>query len=176
MTKFSFAGLGDTMFDGPTTLEPILAEHPFLKGMKKEHLSLITGCASNVKFEAGTYLFKEGQDAHQFYIVRQGAIALEVFSPAHGPLVVNTVGEGEVMGWSWLVPPYRWHFDGKATELVRAIALDGKCLRGKCEKDHDLGYELLKRFSEMMSHRLDAARMQLIDLYDDMPTKGVHRR
>ena len=176
MTTFSFAGLGDTMFDGPTTLEPILAEHPFLKGMKKEHLTLVTGCASNAKFDAGTYLFKEGQDAHQFYIVRQGAIALEVFSPAHGPLVVNTVGEGEVMGWSWLVPPYRWHFDGKATELVRAIALDGKCLRGKCEKDHDLGYELLKRFSEMMSHRLDAARMQLIDLYDDMPTKGVHRR
>jgi len=176
MTKFSFAGLGDTMFDGPTTLEPILAEHPFLKGMKKEHLTLITGCASNVKFDAGTYVFKEGQDANQFYIVRQGAITIEVFSPSHGPLVVSTVGEGEVMGWSWLVPPYRWHFDGKATELVRVIALDGKCLRGKCEKDHDLGYELLKRFSEMMSHRLDAARMQLIDLYDDMPTKGVPRR
>jgi hypothetical protein len=89
---------------------------------------------------------------------------------------VNTVAEGEVMGWSWLVPPYRWHFDGKAIDFVRAIALDGKCLRTKCEKDHDLGYELLKRFSEMMSHRLDAARMQLIDLYDDMPTKGVRRK
>ena len=90
MTKFFFPDLGDTMFDGPTTLEPILAEHPFLKGMEKEHLALITGCASNVKWDAGTYLFKEGQDADQFYIIRQGTIAIEAFSPAHGPLVLQT--------------------------------------------------------------------------------------
>src|SRR5574340_319812 len=151
MTKFFFPELGDTMFDGPTTLEPILAEHPFLKGMKKEHLSLITGCASNAKWDAGTYLFKEGQDADQFYVIRQGTIAIETFSPAHGPLVLQTVGAGDIMGWSWLVPPYRSHFDGHATDLVRAIALDGKCLRTKCEKDHELGYELLKRFAEIMS-------------------------
>jgi CRP-like cAMP-binding protein len=176
MTKFFFPDLGDTMFDGPTTLEPILAEHPFLKGMKKEHLTLITGCASNVKWDAGTYLFKEGQDADQFYIVRQGTIAIEAFSPAHGPLVLQTVGEGDIMGWAWLVPPYRWHFDGHATDLVRAIAFDGKCLRTKCEKDHELGYELLKRFSEIGAQRLDMTRMQLLDLYEDMPTKGIRRR
>jgi CRP-like cAMP-binding protein len=176
MTTMFIPGLGDTMADGGETLEPILSEHPFLKGMKKEHLALITGCASNVRWDAGAYLFKEGQDAHHFYVVRHGTIAIEAFSPAHGPLVLQTIGAGDILGWSWLVPPYRWHFDGKATELVRAIALDGRCLRTKCEKDHELGYELLKRFAEIMSQRLDVTRMQLLDLYDDMPTKGIHRR
>jgi len=176
MTRYFFPDLGDTMFDGPTTLEPILAEHPFLKGMRPDHLELITGCASNVRFEAGSYVFREGQEANEFFIIRQGTIAIEAFSPAHGPLVLQTVDAGDIMGWSWLVPPYRWHFDGKATDLVRAIALDGKCLRTKCEKDHELGYELLKRFAEIMSQRLDVTRMQLLDLYDDMPTKAVRRK
>ncbi len=176
MTKMFFPGLGDTMFDGPATLEPILAEHPFLKGMSHDHLAIITGCAKNVKFDAGTHVFREGQEANEFFVVRQGTISIEAFSPAHGPLVLQTVGAGDIMGWSWLVPPYRWHFDGKATELVRAISLDGKCLRGKCEKDHELGYELLKRFSEIMSQRLDVTRMQLLDLYDDMPTRGIPRK
>ena len=176
MTKMFFPELGDTMFDGPTTLEPILAEHPFLKGMKKEHLALITGCASNVKFEAGTYLFKEGQDANQFYIVRQGTIAIEAFSPAGGAIVIQTVDEGDILGWSWLVPPYRWRFDAKATDLVRAIALDGKCLRGKCEADHDLGYEILKRFADIMAQRLDATRMQLLDVFGETPTGRLRHK
>jgi CRP-like cAMP-binding protein len=79
--------------------------------------------------------------------------------------VVDTIGEGEILGWSWLLPPYHWKFHARATEAVRAIALDGKCLRTKCEQNHDLGYELLKRFSQIMSRRLDATRLQLLDVY-----------
>jgi hypothetical protein len=75
------------------------------------------------------------------------------------------LGEGEILGWSWLIPPYNWHFDARAVELTRAIALDGKCLRNKCEQDHDLGYELLKRFAHIMEQRLQATRLQLLDVY-----------
>ncbi|MBI4419145.1 MAG: cyclic nucleotide-binding domain-containing protein [Ignavibacteriales bacterium] len=147
------------------TLQPILAEHPFFQKLEPEYLALITGCASNVKFDAGTYIFREGEEAHHFYLIRQGKVGLEIFIPELGPVTVQTAGEGELIGWSWLVPPYEWHFDGQALELTRAIALNAKCLRQKCEADHDLGYQLLKRFVTIMEQRLQATRLQLLDLY-----------
>ncbi|MEW5978923.1 MAG: cyclic nucleotide-binding domain-containing protein [Acidobacteriota bacterium] len=146
-------------------LHRILVTHPFLEGLQPAFLDLITGCASNVKFNAGEFLFREGEEANQFYIVRQGRVAVQVFGAESGPLTIQTVGDGEVLGWSWLVPPFFWHFDAQALDLTRAIALDGKCLRTKCEHDHDLGYELLKRFSVVMVQRLEATRLQLLDLY-----------
>lgn len=157
------------------TLEPLIAEHPFMKGLKPEHIAMITGCASNARFEAGTYLFREGQEADQFYIIRKGRIAIEAFSPAQGPVTIQTIDDGDILGWSWLVPPYRWRFDAQATELTRAIALDGRCLRTKCETDHELGYELLKRFADVMAERLDATRMQLLDLFAEKPVRGGRR-
>jgi CRP-like cAMP-binding protein len=147
------------------TLEPILAEHPFLKDLDRRHLELIVGCASNVRFDPGQYIFREGEEANQFYVLRHGKVALEIVAPERGPIIVETLGEGEILGWSWLVPPYNWHFDARALELSRAIALDGKCLRTKCEEDHDLGYELLKRFAHIMEQRLQATRLQLLDVY-----------
>lgn len=147
------------------TLEPILAEHPFLQGMAAEHLRLIVGCASNVRFEAGQYLFREGDQADRFYFIRQGTVAVEVRAPAKGPIVIQTLDAGDVLGWSWLIPPYEWHFDARAVELTRAFALDGKCLRTKCEEDHHLGYEILKRFTDIIERRLQATRLQLLDLY-----------
>ena len=147
------------------TLEPILASHPFLKGMEPDHLRLIVGCASNVKFEAGEFISREGQEANEFYIIRHGKIALELFSPQHGPITIETLGEGEITGWSWLLSPYRSHFDARALELTRAIRFDGKCLRTKCEEDHHLGYEILKRFAKVMAERLSATRLQLLDVY-----------
>jgi CRP-like cAMP-binding protein len=147
------------------TLEPVLAEHPFLKGLDSRHLKLIVGCASNVRFDPGQFLFREGEEANQFYIIRHGKVAVDVFGAARGSITIQTIGEGEVLGWSWLIPPYQWHFDARAVELTRAIALDGKCLRTKCEEDHDLGYELLKRFSHIIEQRLEATRLQLLDVY-----------
>jgi len=151
------------------TLEPILAEHPFLKGLEPRYLKLIVGCASNVRFKAGRFLFHEGEEANQFYMIRQGKVAVEIHAAKRTSIIVQTVGEGEVLGWSWLIPPYRWRFDARAVELTRAIALDGKCLRTKSEEDHDLGYELLKRFSDIIVERLDATRLQLLDLYAVRP-------
>ena len=147
------------------TLEPILSEHPFLKRLKPDYLKILVGCASNVRFNAGQHLFREGEEANQFYMIRPGKVAVEVRAAELGPITVQTVGEGDVLGWSWLIPPYRWRFDARALELTRAIALDGICLRTKSEEDHDLGYELLKRFSNIIVERLEATRLQLLDIY-----------
>lgn len=147
-------------------LERILVEHAFFAGMKREHLQLLVGCASNVRFEAGQFILREGEEANEFYLIRHGRVALEVATPARGPLTIQTLGEGEILGWSWLVPPYRWKFDARAVELTRAIALDGKCLRQKSESDYALGYELLKRFSQVMVEHLQAARFQLLNVYE----------
>ncbi|MBI2264633.1 MAG: cyclic nucleotide-binding domain-containing protein [Armatimonadetes bacterium] len=153
------------------TLEPILTEHPFLKGLNHAYIQLITGCARNVRFEPGQFLFREGEEANEFYIIRHGRVVMEIFTPERTAIPIQTVEEGEIIGWSWLIPPYHWHFDAQAVDMVRAIALDGKCLRNKCEEDHDMGYELLKRFAHIMEQRLQAARLQLLDVYH--PHSGV---
>ncbi len=147
------------------TLEPLLAKHPFFAGLEPHYLELLTGCASNMRFKAGDTLFHEGEEAQKFFIIREGIVRLEVFAPGQGEITIQTVDSGDVVGWSWLVPPYRWHFTGRATTPLRVIALDGECLRGKCEQDHSLGYEFLKRFSHIMLDRLQATRLQLLDLY-----------
>lgn len=147
------------------TLEPVLAEHPFLQGLTKDHLDLITGCASNVRFEVDNMLFRENDEAKQFYVIRSGKVGIEMHVPGRGVVTIQTLGEGDILGWSWLFPPYRWLFSARAVELTRVIALDGVCLRNKCEIDHNLGYELLKRFSLLLEDRIQAMRIQLLDLY-----------
>jgi CRP/FNR family transcriptional regulator, cyclic AMP receptor protein len=147
------------------TLEAILAKHPFFEGLEPRYMQIITGCASNVRFDAGEYIFHEGEPAEHFYIIRQGKVALETFAAQRGTITVETIEEGEVLGWSWLFPPYRWHFDARVVEPTRAIALDGACLRGKGEADHTLGYELMKRFAGIVVDRLQATRLQLLDVY-----------
>jgi CRP-like cAMP-binding protein len=147
------------------TIEPIIREHPFFQGFKPDHIKLILGCASNARFDPGEFLLREGKEINQFFVLRHGKVAVQLFAAGRGPVIIQTLGEGEVLGWSWLVPPYRGRFDAQAVELTRAIAFDGRCLRGKCEEDHDLGYELLKRFSTTMVRRLEATRIQLLDVY-----------
>lgn len=150
-------------------LERILAEHPFLEGLEPHLLSILVGCAKNVRFDADTFIFRAGDQADAFYLIRYGQVGIEIYSHHGGPLTIQTLGEGEVLGWSWLVPPYRWRFDARTISLVRAIALDGKCLREKCEANHDLGYELFKRFSTIIEERLQAMRLQLLDVYSNRP-------
>ena len=146
-------------------LERILKDHPFIADLNPAQISLLVGCASNVVFQAGEFIFHKGDDADLFYFIRQGKVVIETYVPQKGPIAIQTREAGEVTGWSWMVPPYKWHFDARAVELTRAIALDGKCLRDKCEQDHDLGYELMKRFSMLIAQRLEATRLQLLDIY-----------
>jgi CRP-like cAMP-binding protein len=147
------------------TLEPLLRDHLLFEGLDPEHVSLLVGCATNVRFAPGEYLLREGDPAETCYLVRHGHVAIEVAAPTAGAITVQTVGEGEVVGFSWLFEPYRWQFDARAVEPTTAISLDGVCLRGKCEEDSRLGYELMRRFARVMVARLQATRLQLLDVY-----------
>lgn len=146
-------------------IDDLMSRHPFFQGLAPETLKLIAGCGTNVHFEPGEYLAKDGEDANRFFAIRHGKVAIELYSSSQGPLVLQTVGENEILGWSWLFPPYKWRFDARATEPVRATAFDGACLRKKCDADPAMGYELMKRLAYLVSQRLEAARLQLLDLY-----------
>jgi len=156
----------------PESLERVLVEHPLLKGCQRQYIQLLVGCASNVRFNAGETILRQGEEANLLYLIRQGRVALEIPDSGRGSIIVQTLGEGDVLGWSWAITPYRWHFDARAVEVTRAIALDGKCLRDKCEVDHDLGYEVMRRVTHVMEHRLQATRLQLLDVYGAGRSQG----
>jgi CRP/FNR family cyclic AMP-dependent transcriptional regulator len=146
-------------------LERIVKEHPFFAGLDEEFCELVCGCAKNVRFEAGQYLFHEGEAADQLYLLRHGRVALEVAAPGRGAVTFQTLVAGEIVGVSWLIPPYRWAYAAKAVELTRAISMDATCLRRKCEEDHNLGYDLMKRFVPVLIERLHGTQMQILDVY-----------
>ncbi len=143
----------------------LLRNHSFLEDLKPEYIDTILSCASNTYFPDGTKIVSEGEEAKKFYLIRTGKVAIEINGREKGSIRILTLGPGQVLGWSWLVSPYKWHFDAYAIDDVRAVALDGECLRNKCEENHDLGYELLKRFSGILEARLKATRIQLLDVY-----------
>jgi len=147
------------------TFDDILAASPVFAGLRPAHLAAVSGCARNVDFTEGTRLFGEDNDQDTFYLVRRGRFALSVSDAARGALIVETIEPGEVVGWSWLFVPYRSHFDAVATEDVRAVAFDAACLRQKCEADHELGYELMRRFATVVIDRLEHTRLRLLDVY-----------
>jgi CRP-like cAMP-binding protein len=150
------------------TIDALLAEIPSLAGLRDEHLELIAGCARNRVFAAGERLLHEGEPANQFYVIRSGDVALETYVPHHGALTIETLHDGDLLGWSWLVAPYRTMFDARAMGETHAVSFDGACLRGKCEADHDLGYELMARFTAVIVERLQATRLRLLDVYGDV--------
>lgn len=147
------------------TLERIVADHPFFADLDPAFINLLVGCASNVRFKKGDFIFREGDPANSFYLIRDGKVAVEIFAPQREPITVATLEQGEILGWSWLLAPYQWKHQARAMDNVRALALDGKCLRGKCEQNHDLGYEILKRFARIIEQRLESTRLQLLDVY-----------
>jgi CRP-like cAMP-binding protein len=146
-------------------LERIVSEHRLFQGLGPEFVALAAGCAKNVRFDTDQYLFRAEDPADWIYLIRHGRVASEMVTPGHGAVQYETLGEGEVVGMTWLLPPYRWGYDARAIELVRAIAVDAKCLRDKCEADHNLGYEILKRFLPVLVQRLQAMRLQMLDVY-----------
>lgn len=146
------------------TLEPTLREYPFFSGLSETQLKLITTNAQTVHFPEHHHIFHEGDPANAFYVIREGLVALELSTPK-GATTLQTIDKGEVLGWSWLLPPYRWHFSAKTLRTTQALVFDGNWLRLKCQEDRDLGYEMLKHFTELVAARLDATRLQLLDLY-----------
>jgi len=147
------------------TVDALLRDVPLFDGLEPAALALVAGCGSNVRFREDELLFRDGDAADTFFVLRHGRVALETFVPTRGAVTIETLDAGEVLGWSWLFPPYRWHFDARALSLVRATRFDGACLRAKCEADPRLGYELMSRFAQIVVDRLQATRLRLLDVY-----------
>jgi CRP/FNR family transcriptional regulator, cyclic AMP receptor protein len=141
--------------------------HPFFAVLDAASVQELAGCARNEHIRAGQYLFREGGTAEHFYVIMHGRVALELPSPGGGPLVVETVSNGEVLDWPWLIPPHKWPFDARAVEPTSVVSLESACLRAKCDADPRLGYELIQRVAQTMSGRLLATRLRLLDLYGD---------
>lgn len=161
-----------------TSIRELLAGHPMFAGLPTGDLALIARCGQNVRLPWGAALFEEGGRADTFYVIRRGKIALETHAPGSPTIVISTLGDGDVVGWSWLFPPYRWQFDGRVVEDTSAVALDGACLRERCDADPELGYRLMQRFARLAGERLQATRLQLLDLYgppqrDDLGARHV---
>jgi len=154
------------------TIDELIADSPTFAGLEQAQLEFIAGCAWNEHVERGTMLMREGEPADKFFLIRRGVVALEIGSPGRGALVIETLEPGDVLGWSWLFAPYRWVFDGRAVEPTSLITFDGACLRGKCEQDHDLGFALMHRFAGKIVERLQATRLQLLDVYGRAPASA----
>ena len=151
------------------TIDDLLADIPAFEGLAPEHLRLIAGCARNAVFEDGDWLMREGEDADAFFVIRNGAVALSIHVPERGALLIETLHDHDLVGWSWLIPPHRVQFGVSSNGTTHAIAFDGTCLRGKCEQDPVLGYALLQRFSAVLVERLQRTRLRLIDVYGHAP-------
>lgn len=151
------------------TLERLLLAHPFLAGLAPGLARQLAGCARNLRFASGDYLLREGEPADEFFLIRDGRVALEMHVPSRPAVIIAALGAGDVVGASWLVPPYRWSFDARASAPSRAFGLDANCLRAQCEADHHLGYEMMRRLLPVMVARMQAARRQMLDVYGHRP-------
>jgi CRP/FNR family transcriptional regulator, cyclic AMP receptor protein len=140
-----------------------IAAHPFLTGMNAHHLELLTRYATRKIFQPGEVIFRAGEAAHGFYLILTGSIVLEGSVMEHGPVATDIVHAGEPLGWSWLFPPHRWHFDARAIESTTAIYLDGDTLRRHYNEDITLAHDLSQRICKVMAHRLQATRRKLIE-------------
>ena len=141
------------------------ASHAFLSGLSERHRMLLASGARPFTAAPGELLAREGETAKTFYLIQAGHVALDLHTPDRGVVSIQTVEAGEIVGWSWLVPPHRWQFDCRAVDPVQGLAFDAEWLREKCEQDHELGYHLLKQLVAVIANRLAATRLQLLDIY-----------
>lgn len=147
------------------SISDLLAQHPFFADLTDDQFELIAGCGVNKHFRADEQILRVSDPADVFYVLRSGKVAIEVDTPRRGPIIIETLSAGDILGVSWLLPPYRWAFDARAVEPTSAIGLDAACLRGKCDEDAVLGYTLFKLFAGLVRDRLVTTRMQILDLY-----------
>jgi CRP-like cAMP-binding protein len=147
------------------TIEDLLLNHPTLDGMDPDLILKLAKRSSLRTFQPGEYIFRQGENATHLYLIECGKVEIELFSATGGPVVVQTVESGQVLGWSWLIPPYEWCFDARVVEPSEVIELDALYLRELTEKDHQLGYEVLKRFLKVIAERLYAERLQLVNVF-----------
>ena len=147
------------------TMAPILAAHPFFKGLDFRYLNLVLECASRETFKPGEFLCRDEAEATKFYVIHQGRVAVEIYRARRGPVTIQSLGEGEALGWLWFDKPYHWHMDAKALELTRVITLDVLCLLNKCNQDQAFGYELMRRYAHHLAVQFRVTKLQLADMY-----------
>ena len=139
-----------------------LAAHPFLRGMSHDHLAVLADAASDVTFPARHRLIKDGHSATRFWLIQSGHVTLDLHVPGQGPVRIETIGMGELLGWSWLFPPYKWAFGAVAASPVEAFEFDARAVRARCAADPVLGHEVTHRVARVLSKRLQSARGRLI--------------
>jgi CRP-like cAMP-binding protein len=149
----------------PEPMATRVALHPFLAGMDRAHLASLTDCAMRAHFEPGQVIVREGEIANRFYLIESGKVVLESGEGFGEPVVVEAIGAGDLLGWSWMFPPYVWQFTARVVEPTSAIFFYGTILREYCERDHSLGYELFKRMAPVILRRLQAARKKMLSLH-----------
>lgn len=147
------------------TTEALLRDHPFLAGLDESYFPLLAAYAVPAEFAVGSLLFREGDPAGQFFLLHAGKLALETAMLGRSPFIVQTLAPGDAAGFSWLLDPHVWEFDGRALEPIQATAVDGRSLRAECEQDFNLGFDLMRRFARLATSRLQATRLRLLDVY-----------
>jgi len=146
--------------------EDFLSAHAFFKGLNEDFITLLSEYATERQVKKGEVLFQPGRPANRFYLLRNGRVSVQVPALVGPVLELQILGENEMLGWSWLIPPYRWNFLARAVEDTDLLEFDGSAILERCEKDPKFGYELFKRFTALMSERLDAARQKMMDQWN----------
>lgn len=146
-------------------LKDIIMDTPFFAGLAPRHLEALANCASRAYFEEGAYILREDEPAQSFYLIRFGQVALTTYIPRRGIVTLQTLHEGDLLGWSWLFPPFKWHFDGRAKSMVRVVQFNAPAVLQLCDQDHELGYQLMRRFAGMVIQRLQISRLQMLDVF-----------
>ncbi|MCB0258716.1 MAG: cyclic nucleotide-binding domain-containing protein [Calditrichaeota bacterium] len=157
------------------TIKKYIKEHPFFQDFQAEQLDKIVEFASHMSFDPDQYVFRDGEEANAFFLIMKGIISLEVHAPNRGPVSIEWISAGDVMGWSWLYPPHRWHFDARAKEETHVIILNGKKLREMIEEDHEFGYYMLRKIARVVEDRLQATRVKMMQVYDIYKDVGKTR-
>ncbi|MGC9960946.1 MAG: cyclic nucleotide-binding domain-containing protein [Acidimicrobiales bacterium] len=151
----------------PTTIAEELAEHRFFALFPEDLRRRLAECANNVVFDTGAALCTEGTPAKSFFAIRAGRVNVGVHVPSKGLVSLETLQTGDILGWSWVVPPYVWHFDAVAVEHVRAVELHADCLLPYLEENPAAGYRLMTEVAKIMEERLESTRIRLLDLFGD---------
>ncbi|HEY3268728.1 MAG TPA: Crp/Fnr family transcriptional regulator [Armatimonadota bacterium] len=149
----------------PEDLRGMLAEHPLVENMDPRHLQMMADIVQRAHFDAGHYLFREGEPAERFYLITKGSVMLEVYNADYGPISIQNLGSGDVMGWSGFIPPHHWRFDAKVCQPTDALVFDTQLLQRMCEVHTDFGYDFMKRVAGLVEQRLNATKEHLQDAY-----------
>jgi len=147
-------------------IDEYLSAQEFFSGLSPEFIGFLARCASERQIEPGQVVFRQGERARQFYLIRNGSISIEIPAVMGPTLKVQSLGAGQILGWSWLIPPYKWNFQARAEEQAGLLEFDGDAVLARCEEEPKFGYELLKRFASLMSERLEAARQKMMDQWN----------